>query len=192
MGFDLIDRLFGSLRDRDGQSRALEEIARVESAPAGSVMTPFDPEEDLQVAVATKLLGGWLANRQQTLVPHTLNFRVLDRAQTDLLLAVMAAATQADGQIDTREVRQLRLALRQVGAGEEVARRLEAALAEPQHLGVLLLRVQEAGLTTHAYAAALLAINRGARVNRAFLDYLAARLGLSPEVTGSLERRYRA
>ena len=192
MGFDLIGRFFGSLRDRDGQSRALEEIARVGSAPAGCVLTPFDPEEDLQVAVATKVLGGWLANRQQTLVPHTLNFRVLDRAQADLLLAVMAAATQADGEIDSREARQLPLALRRVGAGEDEARRLDAALAEPQHLGLLLTRVQEAGLATHAYAASLLAINRGARVNRAFLDYLGARLGLAPDVAGSLERRYRA
>lgn len=192
MGFDLIGRLLRSLRDRDGQSRALEEIARAGSARVGSVLTPFDAEEDLQVAVATKMLGGWLANRQQTLVPHTLNFRVLDRAQADLLLAVMATATQADGEIDSREARQLPLALRRVGAGEDEARRLDAVLAEPQHLGVLLTRVQEAGLTTHAYAAALLTINRGARVNRAFLDYLGARLGLAPDVAGSLERRYRA
>ena len=76
-------------------------------------------------------------------------------------------------------------------AGEAEARRLEAALAEPQHLGQLLARVEEAGLATHAYAAALLAINRRGRVNRAFLDYVARRLGLPAEVAGSLERRYR-
>ena len=34
-------------------------------------------------------------------------------------------------------------------------------------------------------------INRRGRVNRAFLDYVARRLGLSAEVAGSLERRYR-
>jgi uncharacterized membrane protein YebE (DUF533 family) len=191
MGLDLIGRLLGSIRDRDGQSHALEEIARAASPVAGPV-APYDPEEGLRVALATKVLGGWLANRQQTLVPHTLNFRVLERAQAHLLLAIMAAAAQADGEIDSREARQLPLALRRVGAGEDEARGLEAAMAEPQHLGVLLPRVQEAGLATHAYAAALLATNRGARVNRAFLDYLGARLGLAPDVTGSLERRYRA
>ena len=50
---------------------------------------------------------------------------------------------------------------------------------------------EAAGLAAHAYAAALLAINRRGRVNRAFLDYVARRLGLSAEVAGSLERRYR-
>ena len=53
-------------------------------------------------------------------------------------------------------------------------------------------RVEAEGLATHAYAAALLSINRRGRVNRAFLDYLAARLGLAAEIARSLERRYRA
>jgi uncharacterized membrane protein YebE (DUF533 family) len=52
--------------------------------------------------------------------------------------------------------------------------------------------VQEAGLATHAYAAALLTINPRGRANRAFLDYLAARLGLGSDVAASLKRRYRA
>ena len=191
MSLDVLGRLFGSSRDRDGRSKALEDLARptpTQPDPAN----PADPVEALRLAIATKVLGGWLANRQQTLVPHTLNFRVLDRVQADLLLAVLAAAAQAAGQIVWREVRQRHLALRRVGAGEDEARRLEAVLAEPQHLGILLKRIQEAGLATHAYAAALLAINRGARANRAFLDYLGARLGLSAEIAGSLERRYRA
>lgn len=186
MGFDLIGRLFGAMRRRDGQARALERLAVTGAAPSAA-----PPAEDLQDVVAAKVLGGWLANRRQTLMPHTLSFRVLDREQADLLLGVMAAAAQADGAIDSREMRQLPLALRRVGAGEDEARRLEVALAEPQHLGVLLPAIQGAGLATHAYAAALLAINGGVRVNRAFLDYLGARLGLAPEVTGSLERRYR-
>lgn len=169
----------------------MEELARTGPALPGH-LPMFDPEEGVRLAVATKVMGGWLANRQQTLVPHTLNFRALDYEQADLLLAVMAAAAQADGEIDSREVRQLPLALRRVGAGEDEARRLHDALAEPQHLGVLLTRVQVAGLATYAYAAALLSINRGTRANRAFLDYLGARLGLAPEVAGSLERRYRA
>ncbi len=191
MSFDLIGRLFGSVRDRDGRADVLESLARHEpTSPAPR--DPSGPDELLQVALATKVLAGWLANRQQTLVPHTLNFRVLGPEQADLLLAVMAAATQADGEIDSREARQLSLALRRVGAGEDETRRLEATLAEPQHLGTLLTRVQEAGLATHAYAAALLSINQGTRVNRAFLDYVSARLGLAPDVAGSLERRYRA
>jgi uncharacterized membrane protein YebE (DUF533 family) len=142
--------------------------------------------------VATKLLDGWLGNRRQTLVPHTLNFRALAPEQSALLLEVMAAAAQADGQVDGSEARQLPLALARAGAGEAEAQALERALREPKPLLPLLAQVQEAGLAAHAYAAALLAINRRGRANRAFLDYLAARLGLGPDVAGSLERRYRA
>ncbi len=190
MGLDLLGRLFGMARNRDGQSRALETLAQ--SVPVSGAQAVSEADRVLQVVVGTKLLEGWLANRRQTLVPHTLNFRVLASEQTGLLLAFMAAAAQADGEVDAREVRQLPLALQRVGAGEAEARRLEAALAEPQHMGALLERVQEAGLGTHAYAAALLAMNRRGRANRAFLGYVAARLALAPDVTGSLERRYRA
>lgn len=187
----VIEWLWGRVGDRDGQFRALEAGAR--NLPQETEPRPAsDPEICLRVAVGTKLLEGWLANRQQTLVPHTLNFRAMGPEEAGLLVAVMAAAAQADGEVDPREARQLPQALARVGAGEAEARRLEAALAEPQPLGDLLARVQEAGLGSHAYAAALLAINRRGRANRAFLDYLGARLGLAPEVTVSLERRYRA
>lgn len=189
-GFDLLGRLFSLAGNRDGQFHALEPVP---PPPEPAPPRPLEePEQGLQVAVGTKLLEGWLANRHQTLVPHTLNFRVLSPEQAELLLAVMAAAAQADGEVDGTESRQLGLALARVGAGEAEALGLDCALREPRALLPLLGEVQEAGLGSHAYAAALLAINRRGRANRAFLDYLAARLGLAPEVAGSLERRYRA
>ena len=188
---DLVGRLFSMVRNRDGQARALEATAfrAAESDPAPSPIS--DPERSLQEAVATKLLEGWLSNRNQTLVPHTLNFAALLPEQTSLLVAVMAAAAQADGQVSATEARQIPLALGRLGAGDGVARQLEEALQVPQPLSNLLARAQKANLATHAYAAALLAIERRSRPNRAFLHYLGARLGLSPEVASSLERRYR-
>lgn len=181
--------VFRTARNRDGRAHALE--VRAQEVGPGSVPVLVAVEAGLEVALGTKLLDGWLSNRRQVLVPHTLNFRALAPDASALLVEVMAAAAQADGEVDPREAQQLPLALERVGAGEAEARRLEAALAEPQHLGQLLARVEEAGLATHAYAAALLAINRRGRVNRAFLDYVARRLGLPAEVAGSLERRYR-
>jgi uncharacterized membrane protein YebE (DUF533 family) len=193
-GSDFLGRLFVMARNRDGHFRALEPQATMpEPLPKPvPVLVPDDAASVISDAVATKLLDGWLGNRSQTLVPHTLNFRVLTPEQASPLLAVMAAAAQADGRVDGSEVRQLPLALARVGAGEAEARELERLIGEPQPLLALLAQVQEAGLASHAYAAALLAINRRGRANRAFLDYLAARLGLGPEVAGSLERRYRA
>lgn len=190
-GLDLLGRLFASAGNRDGQFRALEP-AGLDLAPLPAPRPADDAGRDLQVAVATKLLDGWLANRQQTLVPHTLNFRALASDEARLLLGVMAAAAQADGQVDPREARQLPLALERVGAGEAEVREIARLLGELQPLAELLAEVQETGLSAHAYAAACLAINRHGRANRAFLGYLGARLGLAPEVTASLERRYRA
>jgi uncharacterized membrane protein YebE (DUF533 family) len=191
-GFDLLGRLFTLARNRDGQFHALEPQTLAPAPARVPVRAPDDAALAIPVAVAAKLLDGWLANRRQTLVPHTLNFRVLAPEQASLLLSVMAAAAQADGRVDGSEARQLPLALGRVGAGEGEARELERMVGEPQPLLALLAQVQEAGLASHAYAAALLAINRRGRANRAFLDYLAARLSLGPEVAGSLERRYRA
>ncbi len=177
-------------RNRDGQFHALEPRFLPPEAPRHRALDV--PEHSIHLAVGTKLLEGWLANRSQTLLPHTLNFRLLTQDQTALLLSVMAASVQADGQVDGSEARQLSLALDRVGAGQAEARELERAVHEPQALLRLLTQVQEAGLATHAYAAALLSINQRKRANRAFLDYLAARLGLSLDVVGSLKQRYRA
>lgn len=171
--------------DRDGQAHALEQAAA--AVPAQT--QPQD--DDLTLALGAKLLGGWLSNRSQTVVPHTLNFRALAQGQGAILVEIMVAAAQADGAVDPREAQQLALALDRVGAGAAEKQHLATALDESQHLGRLLARVQDEGLATHAYAAALLSINRRERVNRAFLDYLAGRLGLSPQIASALERRYR-
>lgn len=188
-GFDLLGRLLSSIRDRDGRAGALEALA--EGIPAGPEH-PAEPERTLETAVATKVLGGWLANRQQTLMPHTLNFRALPPEQAVLLVGVMAAAALADGRAEASRRRHLPMALRRAGAGEGEEWEMARALDDPQPLPPLLAAVQEQGLASHAYAAALMAADRRSRASRAFLGYLAARLGLSAEVAGSLERRYRS
>lgn len=191
---DLLGRLFARVRDRDGRARALEGVAAEPSvpfAPALAASPPADPDQALREAVAAKVLDGWLANRHQTLMPHTLNFRALAPEEARLLLAVMAASAQADGAVDDAEARQLPLALARVGAGEAEAREIERLLAEPQPLSALLARIQGEGLAAQAYAAALLAINSRGRANRSFLEYLSARLGLGRDVAAGLERRYR-
>lgn len=187
-------RLFGRAADRDGRVRALEALADG-TPPTDMVPAAAEPDRGggsaLAELVATKLLDGWLANRRQTLMPHTLNFQALDAAQASLLIGVMAAAAQADGRLDAVEERQLPLALERVGADAAATQALRAAMADPRPIGPLLDSVRAARLGSHAYAAALLAINRASRVNEAFLEYLAARLGLAPDVAASLGRRYR-
>ena len=194
-------RMLDNVGDRDGRARALEPFvpqpmldsaAPAPAADAGSDQRIPPPPQPVTEALAAKLLGSWLENRRQTLIPHTLNFGVLRPEQARLLLQLMAVAAQADGQVDQNEERQIPLALERFGAGEAHSQELRRALAEPPALGPLLAEVQVAGLSSHGYAAALLAVNRTTRVNQLFLDYLAARLGLLPDVATSLQSRYRA
>ena len=190
-GSGVLGRLLSTIRDRDGRARSLESLAEGAASPLGPVL-PTEGERALVDKVATKVLGGWLANRQQTLMPYTLNFRALPPEQAGLLVEVMAAAALADGRAEVARMRHLPMALRRAGAGEGEEWELGRALAEPRPLPPLLAEVQEEGLASHAYAAALMAADRRSRASRAFLDYLAARLALSPEVAGSLERRDRS
>ncbi len=200
LDFGPIGRFFPKARDRDGQARAVNALVEVPEgveAAVGTRVGPTGPAPEgmqslLAQTVATKLLQGWLANRHQTLAPHTLNFRALAPEQGALLVGVMAAAAQADGCVDINEQRQLPLVMERVGAGPREIDLLQRAMNEPQPLGRLLAEVHEARLSAHAYAAALLSINRSSRINQAFLDYLALRLALPADVARSLERRYRA
>ncbi|GGC56618.1 hypothetical protein GCM10011504_38730 [Siccirubricoccus deserti] len=142
-------------------------------------------------ALAVKVLHGWLQNRHQTLFPLTLNLRSLDASGRELLVHMMATAAEADGGVDAKERERIERALAATGAGEAERRLLPQAMRQPRPLGQLLREAQEAHLGAHAYAASLLALDQRSRVNQAWLDYLAARLGLPAEVTNSLNRRYR-
>jgi uncharacterized membrane protein YebE (DUF533 family) len=94
--------------------------------------------------------------------------------------------------VDAEERERIERALAATGAGEAERRLLPQAMRQPRPLGQLLREAQEAHLGAHAYAASLLALDQRSRVNQAWLDYLAARLGLPTEVTNSLNRRYRS
>lgn len=183
-----IERLFSRTRDRDGQYRSLAQPAE----PAAESASPIPRPAGIDEAIATKLLEGWLANRRQTQVPHTLNMAALEPAQARMIAEVMAAAANADGRLERSERRQVDHALTLGGAGTGERAAFQAAVATPPDLNDLLQRVAEAGLGAHAYAGALLAINRASRVNQLFLRYLAARLALPQDVAASLRRRYRA
>lgn len=141
--------------------------------------------------LATKLMGAWLANRRQTLMPHTLNFRALASHEVALVIEIMAAAAHADGGVDEQEERQITLALKLVDADANEAARYREAINDPRPMQTVLDAVRSARVGAHAYAGALLTINRSSPVNRAFLAYLAARLGLPPDLALALESRYR-
>ena len=194
---DLLKRLIGAARNRDGRADALEpQVLEREAAvaaapvPAQRLRLATRPEAILQESLATKVLHGWLGNRQQTLYPLVLNLRNLNGHERALLAEVMAATVTA-GRAPPAERGQAALqALARLGAGEEEARRFAAALDRPRPVQDMLAEVQDAGLGPHGYAASLLAADTREPASRAWLGYLAARFALPPEVVVSLDRRY--
>jgi uncharacterized membrane protein YebE (DUF533 family) len=198
----VLSRLFTLTRNRDGQSHALQQDAlggpaEAEFAEAPTAPSPRrrrtgpQPQRIVEEALSQKALHAWLQNRHQTLFPLTLNLRSLDAAGRELLVHIMVAAAEADGEVDQDEQDRILQALDATGGGETERRLLPEALRQPSPLAQLLRQAQDTHLGAHAYAASLLALDQHSRVNQAYLDYLAARLGLPAEVTNSLNRRYR-
>lgn len=154
--------------------------------PAG----PADHDEPLLEIVAAKVLLGWLRNRQQLLVPYTIDLAKLDESQVDLLVHAMIVAAQADGTVDGKERDRVRGALERLNATPEQISGIDAALDHPKPLAHALATVEDVQTGAIAYAASLLAIDRRKLVNRQYLRYLAARLQLPRDVCRSLEQRF--
>ena len=142
-------------------------------------------------SLGQKVLHGWLQNRHQTLLPLTLDLRSMGIAERTLVLRTVAAAMAAGGQGCDLDLAQGALA--RIGAGERERRLLADAFAGtlPTDRPDLFDALQEARLGTHAYGAALLAVDQRDRVTQRWLAYLAARLALPDDAVASLHRRYR-
>jgi uncharacterized membrane protein YebE (DUF533 family) len=194
---DLIKGLFRVTLNRDGQAPALEAAAlegSVETMPARRSRRERPlarPRAIVEESLAQKVLHAWLQNRHQTLYPLALNFRSLRPEEVGLVVHAMAAAITADGRVDREEQARAAGSLDRFGIGEPERRLLVEAVREPRPLGPLLDAIQAANLGSYAYAASLLALNQRNIVNRLYLDYLAARLGIPGDVVASLNRRYR-
>jgi uncharacterized membrane protein YebE (DUF533 family) len=147
-------------------------------------------DESLVEIVAAKVLIDWLRNRQQLLVPFTIDLQKLDSVDIELLLHGMVAAAQADGTVDGKERERVRAALERLNASEEQLAKLDGALDSPLPLAHALAEVKDMQTGAIVYAASLLAIDRRKLVNRQFLRYLAARLQLPKDLTRSLEQRF--
>jgi uncharacterized membrane protein YebE (DUF533 family) len=168
-----------------------EAAAAAPPAPAAQrLRLATRPEAILQESLATKVMHGWLGNRQQTLYPLVLNLRNLSGRERALLAEVMAATLAAGRAPPAERGGAAQQAMARLGAGDEEAQRLAAALERPRPVHELLAEVQDAGLGPHAYAASLLAADTREPASRAWLGYLAARFALPPEVVNSLNRRY--
>jgi len=106
----------------------------------------------------------------------------------ELILRTMIDAAKADGRIDEREADRLVAKIRDAGADAEAQRYLMARLQEPMETESLIAAVRgKPDLAAQVYGAALLAIEVDTPAERAYLDRLAAGMGLPREVAGRIE-----
>ena len=194
MGLDWLWRFAGrAAGPRDGQGLALETL----DLPSGLPPTPMAPtaimrrQRDATLKVlSAKLLGAHLANRHQISYPLTIDFRSMQEEERSFLLDVAAAAALSRGEEGALSGASERLSRR--GADEAALAHLRAsAAAGGPSVNAVVERAKALNRAPHAYAVSLIAAGTRSAAGQLYLTYLAARLGLSQEVVGSVNRRYR-
>jgi uncharacterized membrane protein YebE (DUF533 family) len=177
--------------ERGLRANAQKGIASTAEEPRPRPDAPPEHDETIVQVLASKVLGDWLRNRQQLLVPFTLDLQKLDRPEVDVLVHAMVAAAYAGGGLVEKSRERLDAALERLNANDAQRNALHEALNRPRALSDTLANVRDVSIGAMVYSAALLAIDRRRLVNRHFMRYLAARLDLSPQLARSLEQRFR-
>lgn len=181
-----------SRRGRHSRSSPLAMIEAIEPTATPQPGGPPEHDESLVHILGAKILVDWLRNRQQLLVPLTLDLRNSAPQEVSLLMHAMVAAAQADGTLDGKERERVESALAHLHADADQRGMLTSALEQRRPLSAVLAEVPDVQTGARVYAASLLAIDRRKPVNRHYLRYLAARLQLPTELARSLEQRFRA
>ena len=167
------------------------EQAKAETDAAREAGSP-EHDESIVHILAAKIFVDWLRNRQQLLVPLTVDLQKLEPALAETVVHAMVAAAQAAGARDAKELERISAALTQLRAGEAHHALASAAVANRKPLAQILAGVSDVQAGAVVYAAALLVVDRRKLVDRQFLRYLAARLQLPRDTARSLEQRFRA
>jgi len=103
---------------------------------------------------------------------------------SELILKAMINAAKADGQIDEDEVRRIAGKLEEIGVDAEAQRYVMTEMQKPMQTANLIAAAQgRPELGAQMYGASLLAIEVDTPAEKAYLDRLAAGLGLDAKVT---------
>lgn len=195
MGMDWLWRFAGrAAGPRDGQGLALETLDLTAAVPpvaeAPSAIMRRQRDAALKV-LSAKVLGAHLANRHQISYPLTIDFRSMAEEERNFLLDAAAAAALSGGENETALAAACERLSRR-GADEAGLSRLRTTVAgAPPSVNAIVEWAQGMDRAAHAYAVSLIAAGSRAPAAQLYLTYLAARLGLSQEVVGSVNRRYR-
>ncbi len=108
------------------------------------------------------------------------------------VVRAMIAASKADGAIDVAERERIFAKVGAAGLSQAEHDAVMGLLGQPADLEAIVGGVDSHELATEIYAASLLAVSPANRAERAWLDMLAARLGLEGELTLELDRSVEA
>jgi uncharacterized membrane protein YebE (DUF533 family) len=104
------------------------------------------------------------------------------------VVQAMIAASKADGVLDAEERERIFVKVNESGLSAADRAQVEQLLSQPADLDAIVRDVASKELATEIYAASLLAVSPASRAERAWLDMLAARLGLEGGLTMELEK----
>jgi uncharacterized membrane protein YebE (DUF533 family) len=105
-----------------------------------------------------------------------------------LLIRAMVAAAHADGDVSWEERQAIMGRLDQAGAGPEERRLVEYELSNPTPVEAIIREAQAPDTAAEVYLASNIAIRVDTDAERAYMDYLASRLRLTPAARQELDR----
>jgi uncharacterized membrane protein YebE (DUF533 family) len=197
LSFEWLWRLAGrQAGPRDGQGLNLEAMDLPGIEPVGgTIALPAGSRRDeIEGSLALKVLSAHLANFRQVSFPLTLDFRSFSNEEAALVMDAAALALEADdgGWADAGRREKAAETLARLGASPEQRATLLAPSMPVGSVGSMVETARRLDKAAHAYAVSLVVLGHRSAVAQAYLTYLAARLGLTSNVVGSLNRRFRA
>jgi uncharacterized membrane protein YebE (DUF533 family) len=102
----------------------------------------------------------------------------IDDAHAMLLIRAMIAAANADGEITPDERQRITTKLDQAGAGADERAVLERELQNPRPVDQIVREVHDPEIAEQVYLISRIAMNLDTAAEKAYLDFLAARLGI--------------
>lgn len=103
-----------------------------------------------------------------------------------LLIRAMIAAANADGEIAPDERQRITSRLDRAGAGPEERSVIEAELGNPRSVDQIVRDVHDPATAEQVYLASRIAMNPDTGAEKAYLDFLAARLQIPPDRLNAL------
>ncbi len=132
-------------------------------------------------------LGGGQALHQAAPTGSGFEAEAQSGDQALLYVRTMIAAAAADGQIDQAEQQQILGGLQQMGLGAEASQFLRQEVANPASVEDIVAAVKTPEAALQVYTAARLAIEPDTREEQAFLQELAAGLGVDAQLAAHID-----